>query len=206
MADASSSATAPRRNRFRNWFLIIMAAAMLVAVVEAAGIFFLSKEAKKLQLAINTDLDFGTSTKFQLSVGPGLLGVGRMAAHWIDDIPTEVHQVMGAVKEASVGVYELDRSPTATERGNMMRITDQRLGLKGWQRIVAVNEKNETVLIYTPIESGDEAELRVCIAVCDGRDLVVVSATTSIESLSALTNMHRGELRDILHTPRRKGA
>lgn len=206
MADASSSTSALQRNRFRNWFLIIMAAALLVAVVEAAGIFFLSKEAEKLQVAINADLDFGTSTKFQMSVGPGLLGIGRMAAHWVDDIPDEVHLALGAVKEASVGIYELDRSPTATERGNMMRITDERLGLKGWQRIVAVSEDRETVLIYTPMAAQDDDELRVCIAVCDGRDLVVISATASVESLAELASMHSDELRELLHTPLSKSA
>ena len=202
MNDASSSTAAPRSHRARNWFFIIMAAALAVA----ASIFFPSKEARKLQVAINTHLEGPASTKIQFSVGPGLLGIGRMVAHWVDDIPPEVHHALGAVKEASVGIYELESDPSVVERSQLVRITDERLGLKGWQRIVAVSENRDTVLVYAPTDIGDEDEIQFCVAVCDGRDLVVVSATASVESLLKLTEMHRGEWRDFLRTPSRKGA
>lgn len=206
MNNSSSTDAAPRSHRARNWFLIIMAAALAVAAVEAASIFFLSKEARKLQLAIDTRLDGTAATKIQFSVGPGLLGIGRMAAHWVDDIPNEVHHALGAVKEASIGIYELDAIPSAATRNQLVQITDERLGLKGWKRIVAVSENRETVLVYAPTDIGESDDIQFCVAVCDGKDLVVVSATASREGLMKLTDLHRGELRGFLRTPRRKGA
>ena len=129
-----------------------------------------------------------------------------MAAHWVDDIPDEVHHALGAVKEASVGIYELDVNPSAAARSQLVRITDERLGLKGWKRIVAVSESRDTVLVYAPTDIGESDDVQFCVAVSDGKDLVVVSATASLEGLMKLTDLHRGELRELLRTPLRKGA
>jgi hypothetical protein len=206
MNNSSSTDAAPRSHRARNWFLIIMAAALAVAAVEAASIFFLSKEARKLHLAIDTHLEGPASTKIQFTVGPGLLGIGRMAAHWVDDIPDEVHHALGAVKEASVGIYELDVNPSAAARSQLVQITDERLGLKGWQRIVAVSENRDTVLVYAPKDIGESDDIQFCVAVCDRKDLIVVSATASLKGLMKLTDLHRGELHEFLRTPQSKVA
>ncbi len=62
------------------------------------------------------------------------------------------------------------------------------------------------MLVYAPTDIDDSDEIQICVAVCDGKDLVVVSATASIESLLKPTEMHRGEFRDLLHTPKIKRA
>ena len=203
---ASSAAAPVRRHRFRNWFLIIMAAVFLVAVVEAAGVFFLSKGARQLQQAVNSGLASSAQTKIQFSVGPALLGMGHLASIWIDDIPDEAREALGALRGASVGIYELDVSPSREQRFAMMRKTDERVSAQGWTRIVGVCEGNETVMIYVPTETSLEHELNFCVAVCEGKNLVVVSAQASTAAVMRLARAHSGELRELLKTPERDHA
>lgn len=191
---------------FCHWLLIFFAAAMVVAAVEIAGVFFLSREADKLKVAILDHTESPLETKVQFSVGSGLLGLSRLVLQWVPDVPPQARQALAALDEASVGVYEFNHTPSSNERMRMIRLADERLQKQGWKRTVAVSQRNETVLVYVPDGPSGEAELQVCVAVCEGRNLVVVSALTSVEALVALASNHGAELRKLLQTPERKRA
>lgn len=176
--------------RLLTWIAIVCAAGLLVVTVKIAGVFFLSNEAREMQIALADSMDQPSHAQVQLSVGPGLISIGRMAAMCIDEIPAEAHHALKAVKNASVGVYQLDRSPSRQERVDMVKAADRRLADRGWTRMVIVANDSETVMIYTPENWNDEDEIQVCIAVCDGRDLVVVSAEAKTAPLMELVKPH----------------
>lgn len=182
-----------RRFRFLHWFLIVTAAAMLVITIKVVGIFFLSAEARDLQAAITQSTDWRTDPQIQFSIGPGILSIGRMAALCIDDIPFEARQALGAVKGASVGIYHLDRGAAAADPARLMAAADQRLKTKGWDRIVSVADGRDLVLVYMPRDWDESEDLEVCIAVCDGNELVVVSATARAQPLIELAQRHLPE-------------
>lgn len=179
-----------RGYRLLTWIAIICAAGLLVVTVKIAGIFFLSDEAREMQIALEDSIEWPAHAQVQFSVGPGLISVGRMAAMCIDEIPAEAHHALKAIKHASVGVYELDHNPSRQERIDMMKAADDRLSQRGWTRMVVVANGSETVMIYTPEVWNNEDEIQVCIAVCDGRDLVVVSAEAKTAPLMELVKPH----------------
>ena len=173
-----------------HWILIVCAAGMLVIAVKIAGIFFLSREASDLQSALTDAAGRDTDTHIQFTIGPGLLSVARLATTWIDDIPDEARRGLAAVRRVSVGIYQLDGKLSGSDRVTMLEAADRKLGDRGWERVVAVANGKETVLIYTPKGWEKTDEIRFCVAVQDGRDLVVVSAQAETAPLMELVRYH----------------
>lgn len=191
---------APRRSsRVGHWILITLAAMAVVAVVEAASLFRLSREAGEVRTAISRVIAGDASTEVQFSVGPGTLGLARFVAGFIDEVPPEALKAMEAVHQASVGVYRLHTSPTATERIGMLQAATDRMAVEGWHRVVAVHDGGDLVMVFAPESARDPLDLQFCIVVCDGDDLVVVSANGSAAPLRDLAAMHSGEWREALH-------
>ena len=186
-----SSETPPARpSRILHWFLIVGAAAMLVLTIKIVGIFFLSNEARDLQVAITGGSDWQGETEIQFSIGPGILSLGRVATLWVDDIPAEARQALTALQNVSVGIYRLDRSGDRQDRRGMLASADAKLGAKGWERIVTVSEHDDLVLIYTPVGWEETEDIEVCVAVCDGSELIVISATARMAPLIEIAQKH----------------
>lgn len=184
---------APRpsgRRRLLHWFLIISAAATLVVAVKLVGIFFVSAEARDLQVAICEAAEGKPDTHLQFSIGPGILSIGRLAVLMIDDVPPEARQALSAIDRASVGIYQLAQRISPENRGRMLAAADGRLAAKGWERIVTVVDDRDLVLIYMPRDWDDADDLEVCIAVCDGDELVVVSAQARSRPLMKWVQKH----------------
>ena len=163
---------------------------MLVFTIKIVGICFLSNEARDLQAAIAGGSDWESETEIQFSIGPGILSLGRVATLWIDDMPDEARQALTAVQSASVGIYRLDRPVDRKDRKAMLASADAKLGAKGWERIVTVSEKNDLVIIYTPAGWEETDHIEVCVAVCDGSELVVISAKARTAPLIKIAHKH----------------
>ncbi len=194
MTTDSTTAAAVKKpiSRARHWILIGLAAAMLVVTVKAAGIFFLSGDARKLQMAVDSGGDDVFSTRIQFSVGPGIIGLAWSASFFIDDVPSEARHALGTLQEASVGIYELAGNPSVEQRAGMMTRANEKLEREGWQRIVAVNDHSDTVPIYLPEAEDIADELRICVTVWTGREVVVVSVIVEPEELLEIVHQHRG--------------
>lgn len=199
MTTETTGVTSPRR-RFRalHWLLIAMAAMAVVVAAEIGSLFFLSDEASDLRLSFTESTDLNVTTKVQFSVGPGLLGLGRVVAGFIEDVPPEARDAMKVIRRTSVGVYELDRVPTDAERRELFQSADSRLRSEGWSRIVNVQEGAQMVMVFMPTKVPEGDEIEICLTVCDGRDLVIVSATTRTEPLLKLAQEQSGSWADFI--------
>lgn len=187
---------APRRGfRFGHWFLIVTAALVVVAVVEAASMFRLSRGAGEVRGAIDRVVAGDASTEVQFSVGPGALGLARFVVGFIDDVPPEARKAMEAVRCASVGVYRLHTQPDAAARVAMMRAAAERMESEGWHRAVAVHDDGELVMVFVPRDARDTEELEICVVVCSNTDLVVVSANGRTGPLQEIVELHAGDWR-----------
>jgi hypothetical protein len=177
----------PRRGwRLLHWFFIALAAMVVVVAAEVGSIFLLSAEASDLRRGFADSTDLAMETKVQLSIGPGLLGLGRLVTSFIDEVPPEAREAMKAVRRTSVGVYELDRLPSETERINFWRLATEKLTQSGWRQVVSVQEGAQSVMVFMPATESSGDEIEICLAVCEGRNLVIVSAMTATEPLLKL--------------------
>lgn len=186
---------ARRGLRLGHWALVLFAAMSIVAVLEAASIFRLNRQASEVRDLIGLAVSGETSTQVQFSVGSGVLGLARFVVGFIDDVPAEALRAMAAVDSASVGVYRLHETPSIEERIAIMNRTAENMTEDGWYRVVAVHDDDELVMIFAPDADMAAGNLQLCIVVCDQNDLVVVSARGDVEPLRDIAAMHTAQWR-----------
>jgi len=183
--NASSPTRRPRRQLWRG-IAIGAVLTLLVAVVAVVNVITLSRDAAALRRAVVRAGDLDLSTKVQVSTGPVLLGLARGVTGLIDQVPPEAHQALASIRKASVGVYDLERDATDSDRSRILAEADASLRGRGWTRLVAVRNPESTVVVYTTDANPSGSSLRVCLAVCHQQQLVIASATVRPEALMDL--------------------
>ena len=184
--------TAPRRHFWR-WMLAATCVFLALAAGGAYNLLTLSREATALRRGVLDGQAGGASTRVQLSLDSSLLGLVRTGLYF-SPLPEEARLALKSVRKASVGVYELN---DALSRSNMVSRADAAMLARGYSRIIGVVEDDETVLIYVP-DDADADTLDVCLAVLDGKELVVVSARVDSEPLLKLIEQKLPRGRDLL--------
>ena len=184
---------APRR-RIWPWVVGILCAPFVILGLAAASYLTLDRDASTLRRNVMRATAGDWDTKMQFSVGRVSIGCLRTGLRFVPDTRDKIQEArlaLGAIKHASVGVYELD-SDTEWTAQKIFAHTDAAMSDRGWSRIVGVAGARETVLVYVEddIDEGDPIEL--CIAVVDGRQMVVVSTAVDADMLSELVERHAG--------------
>ena len=187
---------APRRHVWR-WVLLgagICLTPFVVLALVAVSYLTLDRDVAVLRGHVMDATDAHWSTKVQFSVGRVTLGAVRQGlrfvhAKGIDD----ARLALSAVKHASVGVYSLASGKAEWSREQLFTETDQAMRKRGWTRLVGVADKKETVLIYTPSDMDEDGPVDICLAVVDGKELVVASTTVDAAALSELVARHAGD-------------
>jgi hypothetical protein len=174
------SATPPRRHIWC-WMLAATCVFLALAAGGAYNLLTLSRDATALRRGVLDTYAGDSTTRIQLSLDGSLLGLVRTGLIFAP-LPDEARLALKSVRKASVGVYELHDAMT---RSNLMSRADAVMLARGYNRIVGVIEDDETVLIYVP-DGADAETLDVCLAVMDGKELVVVSARVASEPLMKL--------------------
>lgn len=181
---------APRRHVWR-WVGGLAAGCLLIVAIGIYNLVTLSRDAAALRQELFSALDLRASPKVQISVGPGLLAVARLGMTFVDSVPPEAREALKAIKAASVGVYQLRENLPSEGRAKLFAAADGLMKRRDWIRVVGVNNDHETVLIYMPANSRNRDVLRVCLAVCQRDQVVVVSAVAEGEALIELARDHR---------------
>jgi sigma54-dependent transcription regulator len=68
--------------------------------------------------------------------------------------------------------------------GTVLADADKAMTLHGWKRFVGVVDSGKTVLIYLPAGAEKAKPSRICLAVCDQRELVIVAAEIDADALA----------------------
>ena len=186
-----------RRGGVGLWLLGLLGGSVLITGLVVLNAVTLNSDARAMRAAMLEGFNARSTTRVQVSVGPTLLDAARLVLRFVDHVPAEARLALSAARGASVGVYALRESSPESGSRQAIASTDAAMTRRGWVRIVAVANRNETVLIYTPLKGSDrEGELlRVCIGVCHDRELVVVSAKVDSAPLLELAGRHRGFVR-----------
>ena len=74
---------------------------------------------------------------------------------------------------------------------------------RGWTRLVGVVDHQDTVLVYASDQPDSDRPIDLCVAVVNGKELVVVSTSIDGDKLADLVARHSPEhLKQKLHLAR----
>lgn len=182
------------RRRWWRWVFRILGVCVLMGAVAIVDLITLSRDAAAMRRAVFSAVQADKSTHVQLSVGPVLLGTVRVGLGFVRDVPEEARLALKGVKAASVGVYALDRAVSAEERSRVFAAVDPVMIGRGWERLVIASEDKDTVMIYTQPTDDEHDPIRLCLAICEAKEIVIVNATAEPDVLVQLAARHSGRL------------
>lgn len=209
MTDATTTAsvgpaTPPRRRRLWPWIVGLGLLPFIIVGATVVSFITLDRDAVTLRQQVRKATDAQWQTKCQISIGRATLGAVRLGLLFVHDKDiADARLALAAVKHASVGVYALSGDKAGWSRERLFAKTDLAMQARGWTRLVGVADGKDTVLIYAPADPDLEAAIPLCLAVVNGRDLVVVSTAIDAEQLAELIHRRAGEdIRAKLHLAR----
>ncbi|HEY0945112.1 MAG TPA: hypothetical protein VGD81_07580 [Opitutaceae bacterium] len=187
-----TTSVAPRLRRRRVWRWVLggLAVSFGVLGICVLNAVTLTRDAAALRNTLVRTGDVRPELGIQVSAGPFLLGVVRGVLHFIPDVPTEAHQALEAVRSASVGVYQLKDPIGASVRSELLAAAEALMVRRGWTRAVGVRDGDDTVMVFAPADLSDDGPVRVCVAVCSHREVVVVEARVAPDLLAELVATH----------------
>jgi len=187
---------APRR---RVWRWVLLGAGLCLAPFVVLGCVIysfisLEHDAAVLRRHVMDATDAHWTTKVQVSVGPLTLGAVRQGLRFVHaEGVADARQALGAVRCASVGVYERTSGGANWSRDELFKETDRAMLKRGWVRMVGMTDHQETVLIYVPQDMGNDGPVDLCLAVVSDKELVVVSTTVDADRLAEFVEQQAGK-------------
>lgn len=192
----ASETPAPRRHVWR-WVLLgagLCLTPFLLLGIAAVSYLTLDRDVRVLRQHVMAATDAHWSTKVQMSVGQltlGAIGQGMRFVHRpnID----EARLALRAVRHASVGVYERTSGTADCSHEQLFIETDRAMQKRGWTRLVGVADKQENVLVYVQDDLDEDERIDICVAVVNGKEMVVASTTIDAVALGELLAKHAGD-------------
>jgi len=196
MNPAPQATPTPRRHVWR-WVLLgagLCLAPFALLAVAALSFVTLDRDVRMLRNHVMEATDSAWNTKVQMSVGRltlGAIGQGLRFVHHKD--MDDARLALRSVKRASVGVYERRSGGNDWSREQLFVETDRAMQQRGWVRMVGVAENKETVLIYVQEDLDEDEPFEICLAVVNGKEMVVASTTVDAGALGELVAKHTGD-------------
>ena len=201
MNSPESSPVTPRRS-YGKWIalgLAILMTPVLILGVAAWSMMTLDRDGALLRREVMNATGSDWHTKVQMDLGWATLGTVRTVLHFVHhEHIDDARLALSAVRSASVGVYERKDGDQVTSVEKLFGHTDQLMRERGWTRLVGVADGRQNVLVYTSDHGGGDS-VDLCVAVVDGKELVVVSTCVNAEALMELVQKHTpGDLKSKL--------
>lgn len=188
---------AKSQRRLARWVLaglLLLIAPIVVVGVGVASMFRLSGDAAALRQEVMAATDAQWSTQVQVSAGWCTLATARTVLRFIEHKDMDdARLALGAVRRASVGVYQRAGRAGKWSREQMMVATDENMSRRGWSRLVGVTEDNQAVLVYVSNDLNSSDRVDLCVAVVDDGEMVVVSTRVDADKLIELAEKHLPE-------------
>lgn len=198
--------SAPRRPVWR-WVLLgagLCLTPFLFVGFAAISYLTLDRDVRVLREHVMAATDARWSTKVQMSVGRITLGAIGQGLRFVNQPNIDdARLALRAVKHASVGVYERTSAGSKASREQLFANTDRAMQKRGWVRLVGVADNKESVLVYVREEPDEDDPIDICVAVVNGKEMVVASTTIDAGVLGELVAKHIGdEIKSHLHFAR----
>ena len=177
----------PRRRLRWPWVLAaLVLLPLLTLALGAASLFTLDSPASTLRRSLAASSPEPLETRVQFSVGPVVLGGARLVLAFVQTPEVQrIRPVLASIRRASVGVYQTSNDAEGPGRLDRFEQTRATMAARGWYRVVGVVNDHDTVMIYTRESPPGKGPLDLCLAVRDGREVVVVSTSIDAETLAA---------------------
>jgi hypothetical protein len=167
--------------------------AMLVTAVLGLGVvttgcFRPSGDLKALRDGVIAASGGEWDAEVQVGVGALTFGLVRGGAAFFD-LPPEVGVVLRSVRGAEVAVYRHQAQggrkgdPAGVE---LLQAADGAMDKRGFERLVGVLDRGRVVAIYLPHEAGSRGQVRACVLVVDGPQMVIAGVRGYPEPLLEL--------------------
>jgi hypothetical protein len=182
----TSPAPVQPRRRFsvRRVLLITVATFVILGAIAIFNLVTLSRDAAALRGTLVAASGGEPRLRVQASVGPVLCSVVRTGLRWIDSAPPEARHALAPLRGASVAVYTMTEAATIERCSEMLATASAEMRRRGWTRAVAVQDRGDLVLVFTPARQNWFGPLRVCVAVCSGQELIVAEARLAERELA----------------------
>lgn len=137
--------------------------------------------------AVLRDAHLRFTHRIEATARPWLVNAARFGLGFAPLDP-DARLAIQSIRGAEVGVYELTANPDESERRNLFGQVDKRLEERGWTRTVAVYDRDEMVMVYTPQKEVSASKVEAFVFVLNDRQLVMVSGKGNLEPIVELVN------------------
>jgi hypothetical protein len=168
---------------------------LALLAIGLTGCFKVSSDAQALRDSMMKSVSGEWDEEIEIGVGAFTLNLARAGLAFADLDP-EVRTVLNAVRGAEVGVYRLQKARRKLDHAGMLANADKAMDTRGWDRVVGVMNRRELVAVYVPKEIRSARNVKACVVVLNGREMVVASARSNLEPLMEMA-FSRAEWRQV---------
>jgi hypothetical protein len=190
--------------RRRPWFwiglvlLLIPFVALGVIALGAASYLHLSSDMRALRNGLMKASGVEWRQNLGLNLGSMTLGVVR-AGLSLAPLDAQARAAVQTLRGIEVGIYERTPGTKPPNRADLLAAADTVLNARGWERVVGVLHGEELVCVYVPATAIASRQVKCCVLVFDGPQMVVVSGRANIQPLWECLR-HRTNLRATVQT------
>lgn len=172
----------------RGWFwfgltvLLLPLFALSVIALGVASYFHLGSDTRALRDGMMKANGGEWRQHIGLNLGSLTLGAVRAGLSFAP-LDAKAQAAVRTVRGVEVGIFELAPGAKPLNRAAMLADADAAMQARGWERLVGVLDGEDLVGVYVPATNFSARQVKCCVAVFDGRQLVVVLARADVEPL-----------------------
>lgn len=137
--------------------------------------------------AVLRDAHLRFTHRIEATARPWLVSAARFGLGFAPLDP-DARLAIQSIRGAEVGVYELTARPNEPDRRDLFKSLNVRMEERGWTRTVAVYDRDDMVMVYTPAKELSASKVEAFVIVLNDRQLVMVSGKGNLEPIVDLVN------------------
>lgn len=168
------------------WVGLVLITIPLVALgglaFGVASYFHLSTDTRALRNELTRASGAKWRQQIALNIGSMTLGAVRGGLSFAP-LDSKAKAALRAVRGAQVGVYKMTSESNHPNSAAMLSVADGVMSARGWERVVGGLDGEQMVGVFLPAGITSASQMKCCVVVLDGRQMVVVSARADLEPL-----------------------